>query len=500
MDDTQNNERQNTEDLSRLLSIRREKLAALQEEGQDPFRLTRFATDAHSVEIHKNFDAWEGQTRSIAGRMMTKRVMGKASFCDVQDREGRIQIYVKRDEVGEETYAAFKRWDIGDIVGVVGSVFKTQKEEISLKASEITLLSKSLQILPEKWHGLKDQELRYRQRYLDLIVNPAVKDTFVKRALVIKTIRSFLDDRGFLEVDTPVLQTIAGGAAARPFLTHHNSLDMDMALRISLELPLKRLIVGGLERVYEMGRVFRNEGIDIKHNPEFTLLELYQAYTDIDGMMELTESLFRTVAEKVAGNPILTCNGVTLNLKDPFARLSMIDAVKKFAGVDFTTIATPEDARALAKERGLDVLPHFTAGDVLNLFFEEFVEKNLVQPTFIIDYPIEISPLSKKKPDQPDFVERFELFILGREFVNAFSELNDPLDQRRRFERQEILLTQGDPEAYRMDEDFLLALEYGMPPTGGLGLGVERLIMLMTDSASIRDVMLFPTMRPIEKN
>ncbi|MDR3239339.1 MAG: lysine--tRNA ligase [Clostridiales bacterium] len=485
------------EELSRLLQIRREKLAALQQEGRDPFQAVKYPVDTHSVQIHEHFAEMEGQVCRVAGRMMTKRLMGKASFCDLQDRDGRIQLYVRRDAIGEEAYDAFKRLDIGDIIGAEGVVFKTQKGEISLKAHGVELLSKSLQILPEKWHGLKDQELRYRQRYLDLIVNPDVRETFIRRSHVIKTIRAFLDSRDFLEVDTPVLQTVAGGAAARPFITHHNSLDMDMHLRISLELPLKRLIVGGLERVYEMGRVFRNEGLDIKHNPEFTLLELYQAYTDYEGMMELIESLIREVALKVTGSLSVPYGDAILNFGAPFARMTMTEAVKQFSGVDFDQIQTLEEARAAAKEKGVAYEEQHAVGEILSLFFEEYAEKNLIQPTFVLDYPIEISPLSKKISDRPSLTQRFELFIVGREFANAFSELNDPLDQRQRFERQAALLAGGDQESYRMDEDFLLALEYGMPPTGGLGLGVERLIMLMTNAYSIRDVMLFPTMKPV---
>jgi lysyl-tRNA synthetase class 2 len=485
------------EDLGRLLQIRRDKLTELQQEGHDPFQVMTYPVDTHSAQIHAQFDALEGSTVRVAGRLMTKRVMGKAAFCDLQDRDGRIQIYVRRDLLGDEPYAAFKKFDNGDILGVEGVVFKTEKGEISVKAHAVKLLAKSLQGLPEKWHGLKDQELRYRQRYLDLIVNPNVKDTFIKRSLIIKTIRDFLDKRAFLEVDTPVLQTIAGGAAARPFITHHNSLDMDMFLRISLELPLKRLIVGGLERVYEMGRVFRNEGLDIKHNPEFTLLELYQAYTDYKGMMELIESMIREVAMASNGSYKLTYNGVELDFEQPFAKLTMVDAVKQYAGVDFDQVNSLEEARALAKEHGIEYEPKHLKGDILNLFFEKYVEDNLVQPTFLMDHPVDISPLTKRKPDKPEYTERFELYIVGREFANAYSELNDPIDQRERFEHQEELYAGGDQETYRIDEDFLTALEYGMPPTGGLGLGVERLIMLMTDAYSIRDVMLFPTMKPL---
>jgi lysyl-tRNA synthetase class 2 len=437
----------------------------------------------------------EGKAVNVAGRLMSRRLMGKASFCDVQDRDGRIQIYVKRDLVGEEPYAAFKHFDIGDILGVRGEVFKTHKGEISVRADKIILLSKSLQILPEKFHGLRDQELRYRQRYLDLIVNPEVKESFIKRSLIIKTIRKFLDDRGFLEAETPVLQTIAGGAAARPFVTKHNTLDMEMFLRISLELPLKRLIVGGLERVYELGRVFRNEGMDIDHNPEFTLLELYQAYTDYEGMMELVETMFRELAQVVTGGHIIKYGELELDLSRPFFRITMVEAVKNYSGVDFSTIQTLDEARVLAKEHHVEFSQRHQKGDILNLFFEKFAEGQLIQPTFLTDHPIEISPLTKRKPSNPDYTERFELYIAGREFANAYSELNDPIDQRRRFEHQEKMLAAGDLEANHIDEDFLLSLEYGMPPTGGMGIGLDRLIMLLTNNYSIRDVLLFPTMK-----
>ena len=428
---------------------------------------------------------------------MNKRVMGKASFINIQDRDGRVQGYISKNDVGEESYLAFKKFDIGDIIGIKGIVFRTQKGEISIRANEITLLSKSLKVLPEKFHGLNDQELRYRQRYLDLIMNPDVKDTFIKRSAVLREIRNYLDSKNFLEVETPVLQTIPGGAAARPFITHHNALDIDMYCRIALELPLKRLIVGGLERVYEIGRVFRNEGIDIRHNPEFTLIEIYQAFTDYHGMMDLAEGLFRTVAEKVVGSTVLNYGGYELDLGKPFERLTMVDAVKKYADVDFDKIENTEEARKIASERGIAFEERHAKGDILNLFFEEYVEKNLIQPTFITDYPVEISPLTKRKPSKPEYTERFELFIVGREYANAYSELNDPIDQRKRFEHQEAMRAAGDDEANMIDEDFLTALEYGMPPTGGIGIGVDRLVMLMTESVSIRDVILFPTMKPL---
>ena len=429
---------------------------------------------------------------------MNKRVMGKASFINIQDRDGRVQGYISKNDVGEESYLAFKKFDIGDIIGIKGIVFRTQKGEISIRANEITLLSKSLKVLPEKFHGLNDQELRYRQRYLDLIMNPDVKDTFIKRSAVLREIRNYLDSKNFLEVETPVLQTIPGGAAARPFITHHNALDIDMYCRIALELPLKRLIVGGLERVYEIGRVFRNEGIDIRHNPEFTLIEIYQAFTDYHGMMDLAEGLFRTVAEKVVGSTVLNYGGYELDLGKPFERLTMVDAVKKYADVDFDKIENTEEARKIASERGIAFEERHAKGDILNLFFEEYVEKNLIQPTFITDYPVEISPLTKRKPSKPEYTERFELFIVGREYANAYSELNDPIDQRKRFEHQEAMRAAGDDEANMIDEDFLTALEYGMPPTGGIGIGVDRLVMLMTESVSIRDVILFPTMKTLD--
>ena len=484
--------------LSEQEGFRRDKLAALQAEGKDPFEIVKYDVTHHSSDIVNNFDELEGKEVTVAGRLMNKRVMGKASFINVQDRDGRLQGYISKNDVGEESYLAFKKFDIGDIVGVKGVVFRTQKGEISVRASEITLLSKSLKVLPEKFHGLNDQELRYRQRYLDLIMNPEVKDTFIKRSAVLREIRNYLDAKGFLEVETPVLQTIPGGAAARPFITHHNALDIDMYCRIALELPLKRLIVGGLERVYEIGRVFRNEGIDIRHNPEFTLIEIYQAYTDYHGMMDLAEGLFRTIAQNVVGSTVLNYGGYELDLGKPFERLTMVDAVKKYAGVDFNEIPDTAAAKALAKEKGIEFEERHAKGDILNLFFEEYVEK--IQPTFIMDYPVEISPLTKRKPSNPEYTERFELFIVGREYGNAYSELNDPIDQRKRFEHQEAMRAAGDDEANMIDEDFLTALEYGMPPTGGIGIGIDRLVMLMTESVSIRDVILFPTMKPIGLN
>ena len=486
--------------LSEQEGFRRDKLAALQAEGKDPFEIVKYDVTHHSSDIVNNFDELEGKEVTVAGRLMNKRVMGKASFINVQDRDGRLQGYISKNDVGEESYLAFKKFDIGDIVGVKGVVFRTQKGEISVRASEITLLSKSLKVLPEKFHGLNDQALRYRQRYLDLIMNPEVKDTFIKRSAVLREIRNYLDAKGFLEVETPVLQTIPGGAAARPFITHHNALDIDMYCRIALELPLKRLIVGGLERVYEIGRVFRNEGIDIRHNPEFTLIEIYQAYTDYHGMMDLAEGLFRTIAQNVVGSTVLNYGGYELDLGKPFERLTMVDAVKKYAGVDFNEIPDTAAAKALAKEKGIEFEERHAKGDILNLFFEEYVEKNLIQPTFIMDYPVEISPLTKRKPSNPEYTERFELFIVGREYGNAYSELNDPIDQRKRFEHQEAMRAAGDDEANMIDEDFLTALEYGMPPTGGIGIGIDRLVMLMTESVSIRDVILFPTMKPIGLN
>jgi len=488
------------QDLHEQQQIRREKLTALQAAGADPFLHVTFDVTAFSQNIHDDFEVLEGQQVSIAGRLMTRRIMGKASFMDIQDKDGRVQSYVRRDDIGEEAYAAFKQYDIGDIVGVAGEVFKTQKGEISVKATSVTLLAKSLQVLPEKFHGLKDKEARYRQRYLDLIVNPEIKDVFLKRSAIIKSIRAFLDVRGFLEVDTPVLQTVSAGAGgnARPFLTHHNTLDMDMYLRIALELPLKRLIIGGLDRVYELGRCFRNEGMSVKHNPEFTMLELYQAYTDYHGMMELTEELFRQVARDVLGTAKVPYNDIIVDLESPFARMTMVEAVKQYAGVDFDQIADADAAKAAARKHHIKYEPYHDKGIILEAFFAEFAEKNLIQPTFILDHPIEISPLAKRKPENPDYTERFELFILGREMGNAYSELNDPIDQRSRFAQQEALRAAGDDEASMTDEDFILAMEYGMPPTGGLGVGVDRLFMLLTGSDSIRDVIFFPTMKPRE--
>ena len=486
------------QDLNQLLRIRREKLAQLQEAGQDPFQITKYDVTHHSTEIRDNFEEMEGRTVSVAGRMMSKRVMGKASFCNISDKTGNIQVYVARDSIGEEPYKGFKKMDIGDIVGLKGEVFRTKTGEISIHASEITLLTKSLQILPEKFHGLVDRDLRYRQRYVDLIMNPEVKETFIKRSQIIAAIREFLAAKDFMEVETPMLVSNAGGAAARPFETHFNALDEDLKLRISLELYLKRLIVGGLERVYEIGRVFRNEGLDTRHNPEFTLMELYQAYTDYHGMMDLTEEMFRYVAQKVLGTTTIVYNGVEMDLGRPFERITVVDAVKKYAGVDFREVHTLEEARALAKEHHVEFEERHRQGDILNLFFEEFVEEHLVQPTFVMDHPIEISPLTKKKPDDPEYVERFEMFMNGWEMCNAYSELNDPIDQRERFKEQDALADAGDEEANHTDEDFLNALEIGMPPTGGIGYGIDRMVMLMTDSAAIRDVLLFPTMKSLK--
>ena len=487
-------------ELTEVLRVRREKLAQLVEDGKDPFQITKFDVTHHSAEIKDDFDALEGKEVVVAGRMMSKRVMGKASFCNVQDLKGGIQCYVARDAVGEDSYKDFKKFDIGDIIGVRGEVFKTKTGEISIHASAVTLLSKSLQVLPEKFHGLTNTDMRYRQRYVDLIVNPEVKDTFVKRSKIIKEIRNFLDGRGFMEVETPMLVSNAGGAAARPFETHYNALNEDVKLRISLELYLKRLIVGGLEKVYEIGRVFRNEGVDTRHNPEFTLMELYQAYTDYYGMMELTESLFRYLAEKVCGSAVITYNGVEIDLSKPFARLTMNDAIKKYAGIDFDEVKTDEEAKALAKEHHIEYEERHTKGDIINLFFEEYCEKELIQPTFIMDHPLAISPLTKKKPSDPTKVERFELFINTWEMCNAYSELNDPIDQRERFAAQDAAFAAGDEEANHTDEDFLNALEYGMPPTGGIGYGIDRLVMLLTDSPAIRDVLLFPTMKPLDSD
>ncbi len=487
------------QELSEILKIRREKLKALQEAGMDPFVQTRFDRTALSQQIKDNYDSCEGKQVAIAGRMMVKRLMGKASFCKISDREGLIQCYVARDSLGEDAYAGFKKLDIGDIVGITGYVFKTQTGEITVHAEKITLLSKSLKPLPEKFHGLTDTDARYRQRYLDLIVNPEVRDTFIKRSKIISEIRRFLDDKGFMEVETPMLVSNAGGAAARPFETHYNSLDMDVKLRISLELYLKRLIVGGLEKVYEIGRVFRNEGLDTRHNPEFTLMELYQAYTDYHGMMDLTEEMFRHLAATVCGSTTIVYQGTELDLGKPFERLTMNDAIKKYSGVDFEEIKTLEQARALAKEHNIAFEERHKRGDIMNLFFETYCEEKLIQPVFIMDHPIEISPLTKKKPGDPSKVERFELFIFGREMCNAYSELNDPIDQRARFKEQDALAAAGDTEANHTDEDFLTALEIGMPPTGGIGYGIDRLVMLLTDSAAIRDVLLFPTMKPLDK-
>ncbi len=494
MGETRNTQEQ---DINQLLKVRREKLAALQENGKDPFLITKYDVIHHSLEIKEEFDALEGQTVCIAGRVMSKRVMGKASFCNVQDIQGNIQSYVARDSIGEEAYADFKKYDVGDIVGIKGEVFKTKTGEISIHAAEVTLLSKSLQILPEKYHGLVNTDIRYRQRYTDLIMNEEVKDTFIKRSKIISSIRRYLDGQGFLEVETPMLVSNAGGAAARPFETYYNALDENVKLRISLELYLKRLIVGGLERVYEIGRVFRNEGLDTRHNPEFTLMELYQAYTDYNGMMDLTENMFRHVAQEVCGTTTITYGGVEIDLGSPFKRVTMIDAVKEYAGVDFDLIKDTEEAKKIADEKGVHYEERHKKGDILNLFFEEFVEEHLVQPTFVLDHPVEVSPLTKRKPDKPDYVERFELFITCREMCNAYSELNDPIDQRARFAAQEEAFAAGDEEANHTDEDFLNALEIGMPPTGGVGYGIDRLVMLLTDSPAIRDVLLFPTMKTL---
>ena len=485
-------------DLNQLLKVRREKLKDLQDNGKDPFQITKFDVTAHSSEIKDNFEQMDGKEVTIAGRMMSKRVMGKASFCNVQDLKGNIQSYVARDSVGEEAYKDFKKMDIGDIVGIKGTVFRTKMGEISVHAESIVLLSKSLQILPEKFHGLTNTDIRYRQRYVDLIMNPEVKDTFVKRSQILKEIRNFLDGRGFMEVETPMLVANAGGAAARPFETHYNALDEDVKLRISLELYLKRLIVGGLERVYEIGRVFRNEGVDTRHNPEFTLMELYQAYTDYEGMMELTESMFRYLAEKVCGSSVISYNGTVIDMSKPFERITMIDAVKKYSGVDFNTVKTDEEAKAIAREHNVVFEERHKKGDIINLFFEEFCEEKMIQPTFVMDHPVEVSPLTKRKPSNPELVERFEMYIYGREMCNAYSELNDPIDQRERFKAQEEAFAAGDEEANHTDEDFLNALEIGMPPTGGIGYGIDRLVMLLTDSQAIRDVLLFPTMKSLD--
>ena len=483
-------------ELSEILQVRRDKLAALQAAGADPFAVTRYDVSHHSTEVLADFDALEGKDVSVAGRLMVKRVMGKASFCKLQDREGLIQCYVSRDDLGEEAYAGFKKLDIGDIVGVRGFVFRTKTGETTIHVTALTLLTKSLKPLPEKYHGLTDVDARYRQRYVDLIVNPEVRKTFIKRSQIISEIRRFLDARGFMEVETPMLVSNAGGAAARPFETHYNALDMDVKLRISLELYLKRLIVGGLERIYEIGRVFRNEGIDTKHNPEFTLMELYQAYTDYHGMMELTESLFRHLAETVCGSAVIRYGEREIDMSKPFRRLTMIEAIREETGIDFDAVESDEEAKALAKERGVEFETRHKKGDIVNLFFDEFCEDKMIQPTFIMDHPIEISPLTKKKPDDPGKVERFELYVNGWEMCNAYSELNDPIDQRARFAAQDALAAAGDVEANHTDEDFLNALEIGMPPTGGIGYGIDRLVMLLTDSASIRDVLLFPTLKP----
>ena len=495
-DNNQNNQQQ---DLNQLLKVRREKLADLQAQGKDPFVITKYDVTHHSKEVKDNFEQLEGKNVSIAGRIMSKRVMGKASFCNVQDLKGNIQSYVARDSIGEDCYKDFKKYDVGDIIGIKGQVFKTKTGEISIHAEEITLLTKSLQILPEKYHGLVNTDIRYRQRYTDLIMNEEVKTTFIKRSQIISSIRRFLDTKGFMEVETPMLVSNAGGAAARPFETHYNALDEDVKLRISLELYLKRLIVGGMERVYEIGRVFRNEGLDTRHNPEFTLMELYQAYTDYYGMMDLTEEMFRHVAQEVCGTTLIPYAEAMIDLGKPFERISMMDAVKKYAGVDFAEVKTLEEARALADEHHVHYEERHGKGDILALFFEEFVEDKLIQPTFVMDHPIEISTITKKKPENPELTERFELFIYGREMCNAYSELNDPIDQRERFKAQEAALAAGDEEANTTDEDFLNALEIGMPPTGGIGYGIDRLVMLLTNSPAIRDVLLFPTMRNVDK-
>ena len=487
------------QNINELIAVRRQKLSDLQAEGKDPFVITKFEVTHHSADVKENYASLEGATVTVAGRLMSKRVMGKASFCNVQDLKGGIQCYVARDSIGVDEYQGFKKLDIGDIVGVTGTAFTTKTGEISIHATEITLLSKSLQILPEKYHGLTNTDTRYRQRYVDLIMNAEVKDTFIKRSKIISTIRRFLDAQGFLEVETPMLVSNAGGAAARPFETHFNALDEDFKLRISLELYLKRLIVGGMEKVYEIGRVFRNEGLDTRHNPEFTLMELYQAYTDYHGMMDLTENMFRHVAQEVLGTTTIVYNGIEMDLGKPFERITMVDAVKKYSGVDFNEIKTLEEARAIAKEKGVHYEDRHKKGDILNLFFEEFVEEHLIQPTFVMDHPIEISPLTKKKPENPEYVERFEFFMNGWEMANAYSELNDPIDQRERFKAQEAQLAAGDMEANTTDEDFMNALELGMPPTGGIGYGIDRMCMLLTDSQAIRDVLLFPTMKSIDK-
>ena len=492
------NPRVEEQDISQLLKVRREKLAALQEAGKDPFQITKYDVTHHSTDIKEHYEELEGKTVRVAGRMMSKRVMGKASFCNIQDLPGNIQSYVARDSIGEESYADFKKYDVGDIIGIEGQVFKTKTGEISVHAACVALLAKSLQILPGKFHGLTNTDIRYRQRYTDLIMNAEVKDTFVKRSKIISAIRRYLEEEGFLEVETPMLVSNAGGAAARPFETHYNALNEDVKLRISLELYLKRLIVGGMERVFEIGRVFRNEGLDTRHNPEFTLMELYQAYTDYYGMMDLTENMFRYVAQEVCGATLIPYGGEMIDLGRPFERITMVEAVKKYAGVDFDQIPDTEAAKRIADEKGVHYEARHAKGDILNLFFEEFAEEHLIQPTFVLDHPVEVSPLTKRKPDKPDYVERFELFIYGREMCNAYSELNDPVDQRERFKAQEAALAAGDEEANTTDEDFMNALEIGMPPTGGIGYGIDRLVMLLTNSPAIRDVLLFPTMKPLD--
>ena len=490
---------QGTQDINQLLKVRREKLDNLKNDGKDPFVITKYDVSAHSQEIKDNYDEFDGKEVSIAGRMMFKRVMGKASFANIQDLKGNIQIYAARDDIGEDSYKYFKKYDIGDILGIKGFVFTTQTGEISVHAKEITLLSKSLQILPEKHHGLTDTDMRYRQRYVDLIMNADVKDTFIKRSKVLSSIRRYLDAEGFMEVETPMLVSNAGGAAAKPFETHFNALNEDLKLRISLELYLKRLIVGGMERVYEIGRVFRNEGLDTRHNPEFTLMELYQAYTDYHGMMDLTEKLYRYVAKEVTGSEVITYGEHTMDLSKPFERITMVDAVKKYANIDFNEIADTAEAKKIADERGIEYEERHKKGDILNLFFEEYVEEHLIQPVFVMDHPIEVSPLTKKKPENPEYVERFEFFMNGWEMANAYSELNDPIDQRERFEEQEKAFAAGDDEANHTDEDFLNALSVGMPPTGGIGFGIDRMVMMMTNSPAIRDVLLFPTMKSLDK-
>ena len=488
------------EEQNELVKVRREKLAALQAAGRDPFAITTFDRTAYAAQITESFEELENQTVSLAGRIMAWRDMGKANFVDLRDASGRVQLYVKMDDIGEEAFAAFSKWDIGDIIGATGFVFRTRRGEISIHVKELRLLSKGLLPLPEKWHGLKDTDLRYRQRYVDLIINPDVRDAFVKRSQIIREIRTFLDGRGYLEVETPVLHNIAGGAAARPFITHHNTLDMDMYLRIALELHLKRLIVGGFDKVYEIGRVFRNEGMSVRHNPEFTMLELYEAYTDYEGIMELTESMVRHVANKVLGTGKIIYGDAEIDLDVPFERLTMTEGVKRYSDVDFAVVTDVEEARRIAKEHHIEYQPHHGVGGILELFFEEYVEPKLIQPTFVTEYPVEISPFAKRCPGKPDYTERFELFVIGREHGNAFSELNDPIDQRGRFEQQMAQRALGDDEAGEIDEDFLTAMEYGMPPTGGLGIGIDRLVMLLTNSASIRDVLLFPTMRPLPRD